>query len=295
MAWSEVVTEIQNPARKRKTNMTAKQIKFFGSKRQKAALKAKRKKSPRRHTAKKRHAKRTRPNPAPRKKKRAVARHASPKKRTAKKRKASPRRKTRRNPELVSFLLGNPAKGAKKVARSRRKKRATARHSNAGTRRRTKKTTRRHSRRRSNPAGIPLKDFAFGGAGVLGGFLGSAAIPQMILGGGNTGVTGYAVTAAAGVGLAILAHMFIKNRAVTFGVGAGAAANLLRRVISDQTPFGGYLSAPGMGDYMVANWGPPQMTDGLNSAIAAPFGTGVAASSGVSMTDMADMRTARPC
>jgi hypothetical protein len=272
--------------------MTAKQIKFFGTKRQRAALKAKRKKT-HRHTAKKRHAKRTRPNPAPRKK-RAVARHASPKKRHAKRKTSHRPRTKRKNPELVSFLLGNPAR-RKTVAHSKKKKRATARHSNAGTRRRKKTSTRRHSTRQHNPAGIPLKDFAWGGGGVLGGFFGSAFLAQMFLGGGNTGAIGYGMTAAAGIGLTILSNMFVKNRSFTFGVGAGAAANLIRRVAQDYTPFGGYLSAPGMGDYMVANWGPPQMTDGLNSAMAAPYGTGVMASAGVSMSDMGDIRASRPC
>ena len=184
------------------------------------------------------------------------------------------------------------------------KKRAVARHSkkNAGTRRkRTHYTKRRHSRR-MNPGGIPLKDFAFGGVGVLGGFLGSAAIPQLFLGAKNTGMVGYGVTAVAVIGLTILTHMFFpRQRALTFGVGAGGAANFLRRVITDQTPFGSYLSNTGMGDYMVANWGPPRMTDGLHSAMAeapgTPWGGGAAmiASSGVSQGDMADIRSSRPC
>ena len=179
-----------------------------------------------------------------------------------------------------------------------RRKRAVARHTrNAGTRRIRKHSVRRHSsRRRGNPGGYPLKDFAFGGVGVLGGFLGSAALPQLLLGANNVSWTGYAATAAAGIGLTILTHMiFPRQRALTFGVGAGAAANLLRRVISDQTPYGPLVSNAGMGDYLVANWGPPLMTDGLNGAMAAPYGTAVAASSGVSMMDMADIRATRPC
>jgi hypothetical protein len=296
MAVSTVDIHIQNPAGKR-SNMTAKQIKYFGSKRQKAALKAHRKKA-RHSSAKKRHAPAKR-NAAP-KKHRKVSTHLHS---SAKKRKKSSHRSrtVKRNTgmELVTFVAGNSARRKTGMAHSKkkRKKSSAASRRNAGTRR--KKSTHHHSRRRGNPAGIPLKDFAFGGAGVLGGFLGSAAIPQMILGGSNTGMTGYAVTAAAGIGLTILTHMFFpRQRALTFGVGAGAAANLLRRIISDQTPFGGYLSNPGLGDYMVANWGPPLMTNGLQSAIAAPYGTGVTASSGVSMSDMADIgggRGMRPC
>jgi hypothetical protein len=282
--------------------MSAKQIKHFGTKRQKAALKASRT----------RHRARTKPNP-PRKRRRVVANRAAPRKRTVARR-AAPKRKRakrsavrRRNPELVSFLLGNPAKRSNKgMARSRKKTRRAASHRrNAGTRRRrTIKAVSHRSRRRGNPAGIPLKDFAYGGAGGLVGFVGSAAIPQMILGAGNTGATGYAVTAAAAIGLAILAHMFVKNKAVTFGVGIGGAMNLLRRVITDQTPFGSYLSMSGMGDYMVANWGPPRMNNGLFSAMAEAPGTpwggagssgGMVTSSGVGIQDMADIRSARPC
>jgi len=179
----------------------------------------------------------------------------------------------------------------------RRKKRAVARRHNAGTRRRRHVSHRRHHR---NPAGIGSpKQWLFGGAGALAGFVGSAAIPQMVLGASNTGVTGYVGTAAATIGLALLsAFLLPRQQAVTFGVAAGGFANLLRRIITDQTPFGSYLSTQGgMGDYMVSNWGPPLMTNGLQSALAAPYGTAVAASSGVSMGDMADIGGGyhRPC
>jgi hypothetical protein len=292
MAWSTVSTEIQNPARGKAKSMTAKQIRYFGTKRQKAALKAKRSKARHHHSSAKH---RARTNP-PKTKKRAKARHTTRKT----KRKSSHRPRTvKRNPELVSFLLGNPAKRRSKGMAHKHKKRAKARHSkNAGTRRRTRVT--RHTRRRGNPAGIPLKDFAYGGVGALGGFVGSAWLPQLILGSGNVGWTGYGVTALAAIGLTILTHMiFPRQRAITFGVAAGGGANLLRRIITDQTPFGSYVAGAGMGDYMVANWGPPLMTNGLHSAMAAPYGTGVPAiqSSGVSMTDMADIGGGyhRPC
>lgn len=294
MAWSTVSTEIQNPAGKRSNHMTAKQIRYFESKRQKAALKAKRKKSAHRHSAKKHRARTKKTNAAPRKKARkSTARHAA-------KRKHSHRSKPRRRnpgPELVAFVTGNSAtKGRHRVAHSKKRRKSSARRSNAGTRRVSRKG-RRHSSLRRNPAGISVKEMAYGGVGVLGGFFGSAALPQMFLGTGNTGMTGYAVTAAAAIGLTILTHMvFPRERALTFGVAAGGAANLLRRIITDQTPFGGYLS--GMGDYMVANWGPPIMNDGLNSPMASVATNGaVMASSGISALDYADVRGggSRPC
>jgi len=298
MAVSVIDTHIQNPAsrgggKNMARKMSAKQIRFFGSKRQKAALRAKRarpaKKHAHRNTARKTNTARSRPKTS----------HRS---RTA----PRPRRK---NPELVSFLLGNSAhKGAKTVAHSKKKtkKRAVSQRSNAGTRRsKPKAHSYRSKAQRGNPGSIGSpKTWVMGGAGALAGFVGSAAIPQLILGTGNTGVTGYAVTAGAAIGLGLLSHFLLpRQQAVTFGVVAGGFANLLRRIISDQTPFGQYVSGTGMGDYMVANWGPPRMTNGLFSAMAESPGTpwgsgpggGMISSSGVGIQDMADIRSARPC
>jgi hypothetical protein len=124
----------------------------------------------------------------------------------------------------------------------------------------------------------------------------------MFLGGGNTGVAGYAATAAATIGLGLLSHFLLPRQpAVTAGVIGGGMANLLRRVISDQTPFGGYLSNPGMGDYLAANWPAPlRMQNGMQSAMAELPGTpwgggGVMSSSGISPQDLADIRASRPC
>ena len=299
MAWSKVTTTIQNPATKG-AHMTAKQIKYFGTKRQKAALKAKRSKA--RSSTKKRHSAR-RPNPSP---KRKQVKRSKPSARRTRPRKTSHRLRTvkRNPPELVAFLTGNPApKGHKKVARSKRKySKKSAARKNTGTRRSMKKRVSRHSSRRKNPAGISIREMAYGGAGVLGGFFGSAGLTQLFLGSSNTGVTGYAVTAGIAIGLTILTHMvFPRERALTFGVGAGGVANLMRRIVMDKTPFGSYLSSTGMGDYMVANWGPPRLPDAMHSAMAEPAGTPwggpamVATSSGASATDLMDVRQSRPC
>ena len=147
------------------------------------------------------------------------------------------------------------------------------------------------------------KSWVLGGAGVLAGFIGSAALPQMLMGASNVGMTGYAATAAAAVGLGLLSHMLLPRMpALTIGVVSGGFANLLRKVISEQTPFGSYVAGMGMGDYMVANWGPPRMQNGLFSAMAEAPGTawgsggsGMITSSGVGIQDMADIRSARPC
>lgn len=194
--------------------------------------------------------------------------------------------------------------------RSKPKKKRAASRSNAGTRRRKAPVMHRSRSRRGNPGSIGSpKTWVMGGAGALAGFVGSAAVPQLLLGAGNTGVTGYAVTAGAAIGLGLLSHFLLpRQQAVTFGVVAGGFANLLRRVISDQTPFGQYVNQTagmnGMGDYMVANWGPPRMNNGLFSAMAEAPGTawggpgsggGMITSSGVGIQDMADIRSARPC
>ena len=196
--------------------------------------------------------------------------------------------------------------------RRRRKKSASSHRSNAGTRRRSRKgTVRHHSRRRRNPGilgiGRPM-DWIEGGAGALVGFVGSAAIPNFLGPATNVGMTGYALSAAATIGLTILAHMMLPRKpAIAAGVASGGFANLLRRVITDQTPYGSYLNAPasaggmGMGDYMVANWGPPRMSDGLHSALAEAPGTAwsgggmLTTSSGISTQDMVDIRSSRPC
>ena len=321
MAFSVVDTHIQNPARagkgkrmaRSRRKMSAKQIKHFGTKRQKAALKARR------------HAPARKLNPpkgggrvisgygstvmnSGRRKKRNPGNHKIVINRARKRSNTSHRRRTKRNPELVSFLLGNPAKRSNKgMARSRKKTRRAASRSNAGTRRRrTVKRVMHRNRSRRNPSSIGSpQQMLYGGAGVLAGFVGSAALPQMILSTGNTGMAGYAATAAAAIGLGFLSHMlFPRLPSVTVGVVSGGVANLIRRIISDQTPFGSYLSMSGMGDYMVANWGPPRMNNGLFSAMAEAPGTawgaagsggGMITSSGVGIQDMADIRSARPC
>lgn len=192
----------------------------------------------------------------------------------------------------------------------RRKKRAAS--STAGRRRSKKKNAGFSRRKRRNPGfasiGTP-KTWLMGGAGALAGFVGSAYLPQMFLGAsGNTGMAGYAASAGAAIGLGLLSHfLFPREQAITIGVVSGGFGNLLRRVITDQTPYGHYLDAPaaaggmGMGDYMVANWGPPRMSDGLHSAMAEAAGTPwmgggmITTSSGVNVQDMADIRASRPC
>jgi hypothetical protein len=243
VAFSQVDVHIQNPATraggrkkmaKARRKMSAKQIKHFGTKRQKAALRARR--SAPKHRA------RTRPNP-PRKRKRAVTKRVT--KRSAVKRRRNP------TPAIVLWGAGNPAKRRTTVAKthSRKKRRATAKRSNTAGRRQIRKVVRH--RRRSNPAGLgrPM-DWLQGGAGVIAGVVGTRAIPQLVLGASNTGPMGYAANAIAAVGLGWLTHMlFPRNAVLTTSVIAGGFAGLLSRIIADKTPFGAQLSLTGLGDY----------------------------------------------
>ena len=150
-----------------------------------------------------------------------------------------------------------------------KKRRATAKRTNTAGRRHTRKVIH-HRRRRSNPAGLgrPM-DWLQGGAGVIAGVVGTRAIPQMVLGAGNTGPMGYVANAVAALGLGWLAHVFLKRPVVTTAVIAGGFAGLLSRVIADKTPFGAAVSLSGLGDwsglglYQKSNYPyPPHLVNG---------------------------------
>jgi hypothetical protein len=258
--------------------MSAKQIKHFGTKRQKAALKA------RRHApARKRNPPKgggrvisgygsTVMNGARKRRRRNPGNHKIVINSARKRRKSTVKRRKNPTPMILSWAAGNPAKRSKSVAKTRSRRRktyATAKRSNAGRRRANPKRIMHH-RRRSNPAGLgrPM-DWLQGGAGVIAGVVGTRALPQMLLGATNTGVTGYAANAVAAVGLGFLTHMlFPRNAVLVTSVIAGGFAGLLSRIIADQTPFGAQLSLTGLGDhgfglYQKSNYPyPPRLVNG---------------------------------
>ena len=237
-----------------KRNMSEKQIRFFGTKRQKAALREKR-----RHH---------RHNAAPKRKNPVRA----TKRNTAKK--SNPRRHhhKRRNPipEIISLTMGNPARKRRNMAAPKRRNRATKRNAaasrrNAGRRHHYKEMHhRRHHRR--NPAGLgkPM-DWLFGGVGVIGGAVGARVLPQLA-GSANTGGMGYAMNLAATLGLGFVSHMFTHNPIITAGVIAGGMAATLVRIVSDNTSYGSYLALSGVGDYVVWNFSAPQRVTGPNAS-----------------------------
>ncbi len=233
--------------------MSAKQIKHFGTKRQKAALKASR--------SRKRTAKRTNRGHSKRRAKTSHRPRTKP---------AAPRRK---NPmEIISLLnsSGTPAHNRRKAVaatHSRKRKRKSAsghRRTNAG-RRAKPHFSRRHSRR-SNPGKIG--GWLTAGLSVIGGAVISKVATQFALGAKNTGVMGYGGNAVATAVLGFAAHKLFRDKLVGQMVVAGGIAQIIVRMISDYTPYGQYLSGTGLGDYMVANWVAPQrLPDALSSAM----------------------------
>ena len=253
MAYSVVETKIQNPARgkgkkmaKTRRKMSAKQIKHFGTKRQKAALKAK-------------HRKRTNP-PSGGGGRRVISGYGSTVMNPRKREKnpgnhkivINSARKRRKNPvpQILVWGAGNPAKRRTTKVAKKRKKYATAKRSNAGRRSAPKKIIKRH-KSRSNPGalGRPM-DWLQGGAGVIAGVVGTRAIPQMLMGSSNTGPMGYGANAVTAVALGWVTHMlFPRNQTLVTAVIAGGFAGLLSRIIADKTPFGAQLSLTGLGDH----------------------------------------------
>jgi len=241
MAFSTVETTVVNPAsrlgkgKKMAKRLSAKQIKYFGTKRQRAALKNKRRSSAKR-TFKAKHRKRTNPP----------------------KRRAAPRKtfhaKRRKNPgEIISFVLGNPARRKQgKMAKSFKKK-ASSKRTNAGRPRKVsyKKSFSRHRHR--NPAlGRPM-DWVKGGVGVLAGVVVTRALPQAVAATYNTGATGYALNAGTALAAAYATHALTKDPVLTASVAAGGFAALIARIISDLTPYGSALALTGVGDYQFSN------------------------------------------
>lgn len=261
--------------RKRRRNLTPKQIKFFGTPAQKAALKRRRANSGSRA--------------------RNTARRS---------RSYFPRKHRAKNPgEILSLVLnpGGTKKGKKNMAKARKSHSASGRrhHSrrrsvanvthhkrrrakaNPARRYHRRRNYTRHHRRRHNPprgqAGFMQGVLFLVGGGV--GFFGSKALAQMILQANNTGITGYFGNAAATAGLAIVAQMLPPTRRFAPAIVAGGVLQLLMRVITDQTGIGSTLSSMGIGDYQMQNFVTPQrLVDPLNSAaIEIPTGWGAAA------------------
>ena len=279
MATATIETRIANPARKgSKTKMakklSAKQLKYFGTKRQKAAARASRTKK--RAAPKAKHRPRTRPN-APKKHRQTKSASAAPKKKRKRKNGSTKKAavKKRKNTGAL-YALVNPAGRKNKVAKAPKKNRPRKRP--AGSTKKRKNAGRRTARRTNPGMGRPSDWLALGSGAIVGG-LGATSLPQMVLGASNTGAMGYLGMAAATAILATAGHfMFKKNMMLTSGIIAGGAGALIKRIIGDYTPFGQYLNASagasGLGDYLSGwNFTTPQIIGGPGNTQLGTAGT----------------------
>jgi hypothetical protein len=242
MAQTYLERTVANRGRQK---MSAKQIRYFGTKRQRASLKASRRSKPR-------HRPRTKSNrgeiigltyPYRSNSGTKKGRHmAAPKKHKKARRYAGyGHTKKRKNP-------GRP------------------KHHSYGHRRRPRRNPgRRHYRR--NPGMGQLGGIAINAVFTVAGAVGSRLLTQMVLGTNNAGPIGYAGNAVAGGILWFLAEKVMKNRAAAHGIIAGTAVGIVLRLINDYTPFGQYLAAQGFGDYQMQSFVTPQvLVDPFNSA-----------------------------
>ena len=285
MATAHRRVHIANPAgqRRRRRNMSAKQIRFFGTPQQKAALKrsraAKRSQS---------HRKRTRPlakrknfgeivslslgaaNPARKRKAKTAMAHTKRRARRANRARSTTPRRRRRTAVVPHRRRSNPV--ARRVRRHR---------GNPVT----------HHRRRSyrrNPLGAAWGSTFTEGLAILSGLLGSKYVAQMVLGSSNTGFMGYIANLAVGGVGGWAAGSILKKPKLGQSFFVGSVIEVIIRVLEDYTPAGTFISSMGVGDYFASNWVTPQRyTDALNGAnVQIPNGwapvTQVISSSGAS-------------
>lgn len=242
-------------ANRGKKKLSDKQIRFFGSPAQKAAL------------ARRRSAARTKPNRSGHKKRSTTSRKNA-------------------GGELIGFTLaGNTGtkKGHRKMAATKKHKSKSAKRKPAGygkskyrpnkgrssgsTMGHKHKPRRRHNLGRSSGGIVGLVSNA---VFVIAGAVGSKLITQMILTTKNTGVMGYAGNAIVGFGMWLFAEKVLRKPGVAAGLAAGTAVQVVLRLINDYTPFGQYIAQLGMGDYQAQAFVTPQiLVDPFNRATIA--------------------------
>lgn len=246
-----------NPARKRKAKavrkrrkLTAKQIKFFGTAAQKAALK-------RRRTAA------AKQNPAHRRRRRAARRNVG---------------------QIISLALpaANPAGKEKTMARRKKTTARRRRHSTHSKRRanpvivtKARRYSRRHNaaaRRRRNPgvAGKRIPSFVKYGGFTLIGAIGTNYLTKLVLGEKNTGLIGYLGSTVAALVLGQAVKMVAKDPMAGLAVTGGGVAGVIQRVISEQTSYGKYVTLSGMGNLIPANFTSPALTNADGTQVIPP-------------------------
>lgn len=264
-----------NPA-KAKKKLSAKQIKFFGTARQKAALRASRSRKRNAGIFSVRKTKK-RSGKIAGTKTNYLRGYKGPNKKLAggtKGRLKRHRARKRNVGEIVSISLAgltNPGKrkGVKMAKRlkntkaakaARRRYRMSAKKNPGVTKRRRthahKAAPRRRMRRRNSAvvirrinrgrrrnAGVSsmLSGVVGKSVGVIAGALGARYLPQLVLGGNNTGVVGYVGNLVSSFALG-----YVGKKAVSpdFGtsVMAGGIASTILRILNDTTSFGTYIN-----------------------------------------------------
>ena len=262
MAETERRRIIANRGRRR---LTAKQIRFFGTPAQKAALKASRRRN-RSAGTRKRH---------------KIHRRA---RRAAVKRNAGEivgytlantgaKRKRRKTATKGNQAMAKPKRARRRSAgsgtRKQHRRRRYATRRNTGHRTHRRRSVMRHHRRyrRNIGMGAGLGPLVTKSAFALAGAAASKIIPQVLLGTTNTGWIGYLANAGTGFALWLLAEKVLKNRNAAEGIAIGTAVQILDRILNDMTPFGTYLAGAGFGDYQAQAYLTPQvLVDPYNSA-----------------------------
>jgi hypothetical protein len=158
-------------------------------------------------------------------------------------------------------------KGRPRASKSGYKRRSSSKHA-SGMRHNTGTKHHHRSRRsRRNVGGESLTNIVTNAVFVIAGALGSKLLTQMVLGANNVGLIGYAGNAIAGGAMWFLTEKVMHNRTAANGVIAGTAVQIILRLINDYTPFGQYVSQLGMGDYQAQAFVTPQvLVDPYNSA-----------------------------
>ena len=252
-----------NPARgpEKKRKLSEKQILFFGSAQQRAALKRKK-------AAKRAAAKAVNPgrimtlkvaNPAKKKNKGVLTMATSKRPNKGAKSRAKAKKS---NPSVIVI---SPKMAH--AARSTKKKRNPARHSKK--RNPARKGKRRNPAISANPIG------AVGSVLIsVGGAVGTKLLTQLALGARNTGIVGYVGNGVVGVGLYLIATKLLKSKTAGQAIIAGTTLQMVLRGITDFTPFGSVVKNLGMGDYQASSFLTPQAyVDPRKSAeIALPAG-----------------------
>ena len=251
MAETERHRTVANPGKRNRggrRNMTAKQIRYFGTKAQRARLRS------------------------------------GGAKRSNKKR-PSHRRRENAGSHIVGYTLANSGRkrSKKKMAAKKNRPRKNAgkgshsHHAGYKTRKRAKsrrggmrQNTGRRPRYRRNAgtfSGSGIGSIVTNAVFVIAGALGSKLLTQMVLGANNVGLIGYAGNAIVGGLMWFVTEKVMHNKTASAGVIAGTAVQIILRLINDYTPFGQYVSQLGMGDYQAQSFVTPQvLVDPYNSA-----------------------------